>query len=172
MIIEPLLNDEYTALPAKRTLDFILRKRESGARGVGLYCGYAPFELIRAMGAVPITLCAFSNKTIPAAETVLPANLCPLIKSSYGFIHTDTCPFYALSEAIVGETTCDGKKKMFELISHIKPTHVMDLPQLPDQWEAQRNWTDMLRRLKTFLEDTFGTRITDEKSTRPTRGTG
>jgi benzoyl-CoA reductase/2-hydroxyglutaryl-CoA dehydratase subunit BcrC/BadD/HgdB len=43
---------------------------------------------------------------------VLPANLCPLIKSSYGFIRTDTCPFYALSEAVIAETTCDGKKKM------------------------------------------------------------
>lgn len=158
--IEPLINDEYTALPAKRTLDFILKKRENGVRGVGVYCGYAPFELIRAMNAVPVTPCAFSHNPIAAAEEVLPANLCPLIKSSYGFIKTDTCPFYALSEAIVGETTCDGKKKMFELISHIKPTHVMDLPQLPDQGEAQRNWTDMIRRLK-FLETTFDTSITD-----------
>lgn len=161
--IEPLINDEYTAIPAKRTLDFILRKRENGVRGIGLYCGYAPFELIRAMNAVPVTLCAFSNKPISAAETVLPANLCPLIKSSYGFIKTETCPFYALSEAIIGETTCDGKKKMFELIAHIKPTHVMDLPQLPDQWEARRNWTDMLRRLKAFLETTFDTEISDER---------
>lgn len=130
-------------------------------RGVGIYCGYAPFELIRAMNAVPVTLCAFSHNPIAAAEEVLPANLCPLIKSSYGFIKTDTCPFYALSEAIVGETTCDGKKKMFELISHIKPTHVMDLPQVPDQGEAQRNWTDMIRRLQKFLETTFDTSITD-----------
>ncbi len=160
--IEPLINDEYTAIPTKRTLDFILRKRESGVRGVGIYCGYAPFELIRAMGAVPITLCAFSNQPIADAETVLPANLCPLIKSSYGFIKTDKCPFYALSEAIIGETTCDGKKKMFELIAHIKPTHVMDLPQLPDQPEAQRNWTDMLRKMQRFLETTFDTTITDE----------
>ena len=37
MVIEPLINDEYTSIPAKRTLDYVLRKRESGARGVGLY---------------------------------------------------------------------------------------------------------------------------------------
>jgi len=114
------------------------------------------------MGAVPVFLCAFSRRTIPEAETILPANLCPLIKSSFGFIKTDSCPFYSLSEAIIGETTCDGKKKMFELIGHIKPTHIMDLPQLPDEREALDNWVVMVHKLKTFLEDTFGTKITAE----------
>ena len=127
-----------------------------------MYCGYAPVELVRAMGAVPVFLCAFSRKTIPEAETVLPANLCPLIKSSFGFIKTDTCPFYALSQAIIGETTCDGKKKMFELISHIKPTHIMDLPQLPDEPEALASWTTMVHKLKDWLEKTFRTTITNE----------
>ena len=118
-------------------------------------------EVIRAAGLVPAVLCAFADKTIAAGEEVLPANLCPLIKSSYGFIQTDTCPFYALSEAVIAETTCDGKKKMFELIGDIKPTHVMDLPQLPDQKEAQDNWTTMIRRLSGFLETTFGCNVTD-----------
>jgi len=157
-----LINDKYTNNPNDRVLDTIINKRSIGAPVIGMYCGYAPVELVRAMGAVPIFLCAFSRKTIPAAEAVLPSNLCPLIKSSYGFIKTDTCPFYALSQAIIGETTCDGKKKMFELISHIKPTHIMDLPQLPDEREALANWTIMVHKLKSWLETTFGTAITDE----------
>ena len=61
-------------------LDSIIAKRNIGAPVIGMYCGYAPVELVRAMGAVPIFLCAFSRKTIPAAEAVLPSNLCPLIK--------------------------------------------------------------------------------------------
>ena len=150
-----LINDKYTNNPNDRVLDSIIAKRNIGAPVVGMYCGYAPVELVRAMGAVPIFLCAFSRKTIPAAEVILPSNLCPLIKSSYGFIITDTCPFYGLSQAIIGETTCDGKKKMFELISHIKPTHIMDLPQLPDEEEALANWTIMVHKLKDWLEKTF-----------------
>jgi len=158
-----LINDRYTNNPSDRVLDSIIRKRNIGAPVIGMYCGYAPVELVRAMGAVPIFLCAFSRKTIPAAEAVLPSNLCPLIKSSFGFIQTDTCPFYALSQAIIGETTCDGKKKMFELISHIKPTHIMDLPQLPDEKEALANWTIMVCKLKNWLEKTFQTKITHER---------
>lgn len=140
-IIEPLVNDVYIGEPTKRALSYIQSQREKGKSVVGIYCGYAPLEVIRAIDAVPAVLCAFADKTIEAAEVVLPPNLCPLIKSSYGFIITDTCPFFALSDAVIAETTCDGKKKMFELISHIKPLHVMDLPQLPDEYEAHHNWT-------------------------------
>ncbi len=162
-VMEPLINDRYTNSPNERVLDAVIGKRNAGKHIVGMYCGYAPVELVRAMGAVPVFLCAFSRRTIPAAEMVLPANLCPLIKSSFGFIRTDSCPFYALSEAIIGETTCDGKKKMFELIRHIKPTHIMDLPQLPDEREALRNWTTMVHKLKAFLERTFKTKITEDR---------
>lgn len=161
--MEALIDDKYANNPNERVLDSVIGKRNAGLPVVGMYCGYAPVELIRAAGAVPVFLCAFSRKTIPEAETVLPSNLCPLIKSSFGFIKTDTCPFYALSGAIIGETTCDGKKKMFELIRHIKPTHIMDLPQLPDEKEALGNWTVMVHKLKSFLEDTFGVKITAER---------
>lgn len=159
--MEPLINDGFAGDSAKRCLSYIQSKREKGKHVVGIYCGYAPMEVIRAVDIVPAVLCAFADKTIAAGEEVLPANLCPLIKSSYGFIRTDTCPFYALSQAIIAETTCDGKKKMFEMIADIKPTHVMDLPQLPDQKEAQDNWTAMIRRLSGFLETTFDCKVTD-----------
>ena len=161
--VEPLVNDGFAGDAAKRCLSYIQSQREKGKNVVGIYCGYAPMELIRAADIVPAVLCAFADKTIAAGETVLPANLCPLIKSSYGFIRTDTCPFYALSEAVIAETTCDGKKKMFEFIADIKPTHVMDLPQLPDQKEAEDNWTTMIRKLAGFLETTFKTKISDDR---------
>jgi benzoyl-CoA reductase/2-hydroxyglutaryl-CoA dehydratase subunit BcrC/BadD/HgdB len=158
---EPLIQDEFAGAPSKRALAYVQSKREQGKKVVGAYCGYAPFELIRAMDAVPAVLCAFSNSTIEAAETVLPANLCPLIKSSFGYIALDTCPFFGISDAVVAETTCDGKKKMFELIADRKPMFVMDLPQMPDEAEAQQNWASMIRKLRGFLETTFSKKIED-----------
>ena len=169
--VEPLVNDGFAGEATKRTLNYLQNQRENGKNIVGIYCSYAPLELIRAANAAPAVLCAFANKTIEAAETVLPANLCPLIKSSYGFIKTDTCPFFAISEAVIGETTCDGKKKMFELISDIKPMHVMDLPQLPDQKEALDHWTVMIKKLKGFLETTFNRKIDDSDVEREIQAT-
>ena len=155
-----LINDRYRTNPVGRFLDFLIKKREEGAPVVGLYCGYAPLEMIRAVGAVPVSLCASSQRTVAAAEAVLPANLCPLIKSSFGFISTDSCPIFALSQAVIGETTCDGKKKMFELISHLKPLHVMDLPNMPGVRGVEERWLTTVEKLKEFLEETFKRRIT------------
>lgn len=161
---EPLIYDQYTGEPpSKRVLAYLQAQRSRGAKIVGTYCGYAPIEVIRALDLVPATLCAFSNATIEAAEAVLPANLCPLIKSSYGFIITDTCPFFGISDAVIAETTCDGKKKMFELIGGYKPLHVMDLPQLPDEPEALENWTIMIHKLKAFLERVFERTTTEDR---------
>jgi len=163
MEVPHVINDEYVADPVRRVHDYLLEKRDQGAHLVGLYCGYAPVELIRAMDGVPVSLCSSSRRTIPAAEAVLPANLCPMIKSSFGFIRTNGCLLYELSEAVIGETTCDGKKKMFEMIAHIKPTHIMDLPQLPDDGEVLLRWTGMVRKLKNFLETVFQVEITDDR---------
>lgn len=157
------MNDGFDGEPAKRVLKYVKSHQSQNHPVVGIYCGYAPIELIQAMGIVPAVLCAFSNIPIETAETVLPANLCPLIKSSYGFIMEGTCPFYSMSQAVIGETTCDGKKKMFELIADIKPTFIMDLPQLPDENEARENWKTMIVKLQRFLESTFGCQSSNEK---------
>lgn len=157
-----LINDEFTGEPSKRALKYIQSKRQQGFPVVGAYCTYAPLELIKAMGATVAVLCAFSEKTIAKAESDLPANLCPLIKSSYGFVISDTCPFYGLSDVIVAETTCDGKKKMYELIRHIKPLHVMDLPQMPDEEDSAAHWAGAIRKLQGFLETHLQRHATDE----------
>jgi benzoyl-CoA reductase/2-hydroxyglutaryl-CoA dehydratase subunit BcrC/BadD/HgdB len=86
----PIINDQYVGAPSKRALAYVQSKRDQGKNVVGAYCGYAPFELIRAIDAVPAVLCAFANTTIEAPEAALPGNLCPLIKSSYGYKLTDT----------------------------------------------------------------------------------
>lgn len=141
----------------------INKAKEEGRKVVGTYCTYAPDELMLAAGAIPIGLCGTKDDPIPAAEEILPRNLCPLIKSSYGFAATDTCPFFMAADLIVAETTCDGKKKMFELLAQIKPVHLMHLPQFPHAALSLALWTDEIHRLKTVLEEKFGVKITDEK---------
>ncbi len=161
--MELLMDDGFDLEPPKRILHYMEAQKKKGKPILGIYCGFAPMEVIRAMGIVPAILCAFSKVPISSAETVLPGNLCPLIKSSYGFILEGTCPFFTLSEAIIGETTCDGKKKMFELAAEVKPMHVMDLPQLPDETEAVDNWAVMIQKLQHFLEQTFAKKATKDQ---------
>ena len=79
---------------------------------VGVFCTYLPREIPNAMGAAVVGLCSVSDETIPDAEKDLPRNLCPLIKSSYGFAKTDKCPFLLFFRIWCRKKQhCDGKKK-------------------------------------------------------------
>ncbi len=129
---------------------------------VGVFCTYFPNEIANAMGAVVVGLCSTSDETIPEAEKDLPRNLCPLIKSSYGFAKTDKCPFFYFSDLIVGETTCDGKKKMYEYLGEFKPVHVMELPNTQSE-NALVLWKSEIIKLKEVLEKHFETTITEEE---------
>lgn len=128
---------------------------------VGVFCTFFPQELAIAAGATSVSLCSTSDETIPDAERDLPKNLCPLIKSSYGFAITDKCPFFYFSDLIVGETTCDGKKKMYEYLAKVKPVHVMELPNKQSE-QGLKLWYSEIIKMKEYLEKFLDVEITDE----------
>ncbi len=136
--------------------------KETGKKVVGVFCAYTPNEFILAAGAVPVGLCGVSDEPIPYAEKNLPKNLCPLIKSSYGFAVSDTCPYFYYSDMILAETTCDGKKKMYELLGELKYTHVMQLPPGRSGHTALEGWKSEMFRLKDVIEERFDVVITED----------
>ena len=137
--------------------------RDAGTPIAGVYCIYAPLEIIRAAGIIPIGLCGKRQAPIQAAEAELPASLCPLIKSSYGYAKTDTCPFFSAADFIIAETTCDGKKKMYEFLGRIKPMHLMHLPYDQSLVSALRFWNDEVARLGDYLAHHGGVPIAAER---------
>jgi len=157
------LPENFESFPEARKSGFMKMKahKDNGGKIVGTYCSFIPTELIIAAGAIPVTLCATSEEPIAAAQEHLPSNLCPLIKASYGFALTDTCPYFYFSDFIVGETTCDGKKKMFELMNDIKDTYVMQLPSSRDE-VALTMWEAEIKKFWKKLEDFYGVTITEE----------
>jgi len=148
---------------AEQNLLDIEQAKAAGRSVIGFYCLYSPTEMAVAADAVPLPLCGTRNTPIAAAEEILPRNLCPLIKSSFGFAITDTCPFFRFSDIIIGDTTCDGKKKMFELLSRYKSTHVLQLPQNQDPETALPLWRSEMDRYKTIIEEKTGIHISEER---------
>ena len=128
--------------------------KQAGTKVVGQYCIYSPLEVALAAGAVPVSLCGTKNDSIPAAESMLPRSLCPLIKSSFGFVLQDSCPYLAASDIVIADTTCDGKKKMFELLAERKSMFILQLPQIQDE-PALQYWKDQYARLIRELEKRF-----------------
>lgn len=137
--------------------------KDEGKKVVGCLCSYFPREVAWAAGAITVGLCGTTEGPIEAAEQVLPADQCPMVKATYGRAINNTCPIFPLADVIVGETTCDGRKKMYELLGREKTMHVMDLPQKPKDYEALAHWIGEVRKLKSFLENELETEITDEK---------
>lgn len=147
----------------EEALEKIRQVKEKGVKVAGTYCTYAPQEIMLAAGIFLVSLCGTKQEPIAAAEKVLPPALCPLIKSSYGFAATDTCPFFYFADFLVAETTCDGKKKMYELLAQYKPLHLLQLPQEQNSPEAKAFWLAEVQKLKQYLEQQFSVRITEEK---------
>lgn len=156
----PAVFEEFAEQRQKAFLE-VKEVKENGTPIIGLYCTYFPEELAVAAGAVVVGLCATSDETILEAEKVLPRTLCPLIKSSYGFAVTDKCPFFYFSDLVIGETTCDGKKKMYEYLGEIKPVHVMNLPNKQDE-ASLKLWTSEVKLMRKVLEERFEVTITEE----------
>ncbi|MDO5755528.1 MAG: double-cubane-cluster-containing anaerobic reductase [Tissierellia bacterium] len=153
--------DEYDE---KRREGFIKVKelKDRGENICGIFCTYTPIELIYGAGAIPFSLCGTSNESTRLAERDLPKNLCPLIKSSYGFAISDQCPYFYFADLIVGETTCDGKKKMYEHMGKMKDTYVISLPQKQGTEDDYNYLKNELIRFKEYLEEKFQCEITDE----------
>ena len=157
------LPDVFEQLCAARQKGFltVMELKEQGIPLVGTYCTFMPQEIAMAAGAVVVSLCSTNDETIEEAEKDLPRNLCPLIKSSYGFGKTDKCPYFYFSDLVVGETTCDGKKKMYEYMAEFKAVHVMQLPNSAADTASRALWKAEILRLQQVIEQRFGQPISE-----------
>jgi benzoyl-CoA reductase/2-hydroxyglutaryl-CoA dehydratase subunit BcrC/BadD/HgdB len=133
--------------------------KAKGGTVVGTYCVFVPEDIVLAAGGVPVGLCAGTQFSVADAEKVLPANTCALIKSSFGFKVGRTCPYVQASNFVVGETTCDGKKKMYELLAEHHPTYVMEVPQKKTT-AALALFHDEVLQFKEKMEAEAGVTIT------------
>jgi len=135
--------------------------KKNGGKVVGTFCIFVPEELILAAGAVYVGLCSGLDIGAAQAEAVLPRNICPLIKSFMGFKLARVCPYMESCDLLVGETTCDGKKKAFEVLADFAPVYVMETPQRKGP-VGRMLWMEEIRLLALKLEELTGKRITGD----------
>ncbi|WP_278682931.1 double-cubane-cluster-containing anaerobic reductase [Paraclostridium bifermentans] len=158
------LPEKFEEFSEARRNGFIKAKelKESGKKLVGVFCAFTPVEISMAAKAVTVGVCGVSEEPIAEAEKILPRNLCPLIKSSFGHAITDTCPYFYFSDLLIAETTCDGKKKMYEELAKIKDLHLMQLPNSKLGKHSFDLWKNEIVVLKEEIENKFEVKITDD----------
>lgn len=135
--------------------------REAGGKVIGTFCVFVPEEIIRAAGGLCIGLCSGVEIGSAQAEKVLPRNICPLIKSFMGFKLSKVCPYFESCDLVVGETTCDGKKKAFEILNDYVPVHVMETPHMKREKDKVL-WRSEISDFMLHVEEKTGQRVTAE----------
>ena len=146
----------------------LLDAKKQGRPIVGTFCVFVPEELILAAGGVCVGLCGGSQGSVPDAEKTLPRNICPMVKSAYGFKAGNICPYFQSVDFVYGETTCDAKKKTWELLDRMVPTYVMEIPQLKRERDRTL-WLEEVKDFKKQMEQKSGKTITAESVTEATK---
>ena len=140
----------------------LVEAKKQGRKVVGTYCTFVPEEIIIAANGIMVGLCAGADFATEQVEKILPKNLCALIKSTFGFKLGGVCPYLEASDLVVGENTCDGKKKAWEVFGDlVKNLYVMDMPQTKSA-EAKALLKKEYVKLIAKIEETTGNKITVE----------
>ena len=140
----------------------LIAAQKKGQKVFGTFCVYVPDEVVIAADGIVTGLCGGSQFWVPGGEKVLPKSTCPLIKASVGARLDRTCPFFRIADMYVGETTCDGKKKAWEILGKDVPMHIMDLPQMKREKDVEK-WAGEIAAFARVVEDFTGNTITAEK---------
>jgi len=140
----------------------LMDARKEGRKVIGTYCTFVPEELVLAVDGVMVGLCAGADFAMDEVEKLLPRNTCALIKSTFGFKLGRICPYLEACDMVIGENTCDGKKKAYEALDDIVPNlYVMDMPQMKSE-EGKGLLRAEYVKLKARLEELTGKTITRE----------
>ncbi len=140
----------------------LIEAQKNGQKVFGTFCVYVPDEVVIAANGIVTGLCGGSQFWVPGGEKVLPKSTCPLIKASVGARLDKTCPFFCIADMYVGETTCDGKKKAWEILGKEVPMYIMDIPQMKRDKDIEK-WACEIAEFAKVVEEFTGNKITVEK---------
>lgn len=138
--------------------DFISSSHEKGKPVAVSFCSHVPQELFTAANMTSLRV-PYIRDVKDSASKILIRNLCPIVKNC-----CDICEEDALKDAdlIIAETSCDGKKKMYELISNQERVYFYQVPQGVDRDYVLPLISSESKYLAKHLETRFDVVITEE----------
>lgn len=122
------------------------------------FCSFVPVEILEAAGFQTLQITHLEENGDLYPEE-LPKNVCPIVREC-----CEICESGILEQAdlIIAESSCDGKKKMFELLKDQSKVYYYQVPQGEEQEYALPLIASESRYLIKMLEQRFGITVTDE----------
>ena len=136
---------------------------ESAAETVGTYCVMVPEELVYAAGGKPVRICSGNHVALQLGEEILPKDACPLVKAAAGSIMPNSMAYLGNCKYSVIPVTCDCKRKLVDKLKEFHAVHSMRIPSASQDDGSIEEYVTELYKLKDFLEENLGEKITYKK---------
>jgi len=141
----------------------ILEHKRQGKKVFGWLCTYVPEEIIHAAGILPIRITGYSQETeLEDGNAYLYISNCSFSRSCLQLGLRDG---YDFLDGVVGGSTCDGARRLFDLWRKYIGTpfhHVLTVPRKYTQ-EAHDLYYSQVMQFKQHLQEFLGVEITDDK---------
>ncbi|MFC1848246.1 2-hydroxyacyl-CoA dehydratase subunit D [Chloroflexota bacterium] len=141
----------------------ILEHKRRGGPVFGWLCTYIPEEIMHAAGVLPLRITGYNHETeLDDGTAYLYVNNCSFSRSC---LQMGLRGEYDFLDGVVGGSTCDGARRLFDLWRNYIGTpfhHVLSIPRKFTE-EAHALYYQQVAQFKEHLEQFLGTQISDEK---------
>lgn len=122
------------------------------------FCSHVPQEILEAAGFCSVRV-LHTEGIEDTSGAALPSNLCPLVKEVYSLCQGDAL---GSADLIIAESSCDGKKKMYELLTRQEQLYYYQVPQGTDRAYVNPLIRSECRWMIRMLRQRFGAEVTEE----------
>ena len=140
----------------------LLGLKQSGKKVFGWLCTYVPEEIMHAAGILPIRIVGYSQETeLDDGNAYLYVNNCSFSRSC---LQLGLRGEYDYLDGVVGGSTCDGARRLFDLWRYYIGTpfhHVLTVPRKYTERAHQLYYHEVMQ-FKQHLEEFLGFKITEE----------
>ncbi|MBI2854300.1 MAG: 2-hydroxyacyl-CoA dehydratase [Chloroflexi bacterium] len=141
----------------------VLKYKSRGNKVFGWLCTYVPEEVLHAAGILPVRITGYNQETeLNDGNAYMYINNCSFTRSC---LQMGLKGEYSYLDGIVGGSTCDGVRRLFDLWRHYIGTpfdHVITVPRKMTE-RAQELYYQQVLEFKQHLEQHLGVRISDEQ---------
>lgn len=142
----------------KELTDQIRKSHEAGKRVAVSFCSHVPLEVLEAAGFEAVRLPQI-EETLDSYPAILPKNLCPTVRSCCAVCQD---PAFADVDLVITESSCDGKKKMYELLEDQGRFYYYQVPQAIERAYSKPLIISEIRHMIKMLKERFGIEVTDD----------
>jgi bcr-type benzoyl-CoA reductase subunit C len=140
----------------------ILEYKQQGGKVFGWLCTYVPEEIIHAAGVLPIRITGYPTEVeLEDGTAYLYVNSCSFSRSC---LQLGLRGEYDFLDGVVGGSTCDGARRLFDLWRKYIGTPFHSVLTVPRKYgeRAHRLYLDQVMKFKQHLEEFLEATITDE----------